>query len=55
MLFYELFQFKADLGTILKCYCCHGNVLINLYSLQSKSRYYKERHVDRKKRKAIRW
>ena len=26
VLFYKLFQFKADLATILKRYCCHGNV-----------------------------
>ena len=26
VLFYKLFQFKADLAAILKCYCCHGNV-----------------------------
>ena len=22
----KLFQFKDDLGAILKCYCCHGKV-----------------------------
>ena len=26
MLFYKLFQFKADLAAILKRYCCHGNI-----------------------------
>ena len=26
MLFYKLFQFKADLAAILKRYCCHGNL-----------------------------
>ena len=26
VLFYKLFQFKADLAAILKRYCCHGNV-----------------------------
>ena len=25
LLFYKLFQFKADLAAILKRYCCHGN------------------------------
>ena len=26
VLFYKLFQFNADLATILERYCCHGNV-----------------------------
>ena len=33
VLFYKLFQFKADLAAILKRYCCHGNVT------------YKSRHL----------
>ena len=33
-LFYKLFQFKTDLGAILKRYCCNGNVLfLNSYRL----------------------
>ena len=26
VLFYKVFQFKADLAAILKRYCCYGNV-----------------------------
>ena len=44
VLFYKLFQSKADLAAILKRYCCHGNVTykfilaIIIYRLYKKCR-----------------
>ena len=57
MLFYKLFQFKADLAAILKRYCCHGNVtykfilttfrllicfLIQINLIATKNNYYSD-------------